>query len=239
MAWTEEKLKQLPQEHGFYLRGNDMTRIETFVAAAFAFCITLIMISGDEIPTNIEQIKKAMLSIPAFLFSAAQLILIWFAHASWSKRFGLEDGKTIMLSGLMIMLVLVYVYPMRMMASGMFSWLSNGYFAADFKLKSFDELRFLFYFFALGFALLGGVFWLLHRHAIKQAKSLLLTEYEINYTLWDGRYWLIISALSLCIMVLSYVASDKWVVFAPMLYALLSVISPVIARKKKIKSTDL
>ncbi len=233
MNWTKDTLAMLPIERGFYLRGLSMTRIETFVAAAFAFSITLIMISGDHIPTTIPETQQAMLAIPAFLFSGAQLIWIWFAHATWSKRYGLEDGKSIMLSGLLTMLVLVYIYPMRMMASALFSWVSGGYFKSELVLTSFDELRFLFYFAAIVLLLLGIIFYLMNRHAINLREQLQLTNYEIHCTVTEGMSWTVVMVISAMVVVLSAVASDTVLPFVPMLFASLSFTLPLLKRYRR------
>ena len=45
MTYTEESLAQLPVKNGFRLRGEAMTRIEVFSDAAFAFAITMLVIS--------------------------------------------------------------------------------------------------------------------------------------------------------------------------------------------------
>jgi hypothetical protein len=53
-----------------------MTRIEVFVDAAFAFSITMLMISFDSIPASFAEMVLAIKGIPAFLLSVAQLIWI-------------------------------------------------------------------------------------------------------------------------------------------------------------------
>ena len=43
-------LDALPRLHGFRLRGIAMTRLETFIDAAFAFAITMLVIAAQQIP---------------------------------------------------------------------------------------------------------------------------------------------------------------------------------------------
>jgi hypothetical protein len=38
------------ERDGFRLRGEEMTRIETFTDAAFAFAVSLLVIAGDTVP---------------------------------------------------------------------------------------------------------------------------------------------------------------------------------------------
>ena len=45
-------LDSLPRLHGFRLRGMQMTRLETFMDAAFAFAISMLVIAAQQIPDN-------------------------------------------------------------------------------------------------------------------------------------------------------------------------------------------
>src|SRR2546429_1700643 len=47
-------LDALPRLRGFRLRGMQMTRLETFIDAAFAFAISMLVIAAQQIPDNIQ-----------------------------------------------------------------------------------------------------------------------------------------------------------------------------------------
>ena len=95
-------------------RGREVTRIEAFVDAAFAFAVTLLVISFDAIPDSVPALVAALKGVPAFAASFALLAWIWWSHAAWSRRYGLDDGRSVLLSLLLVFLVLVYVYPLRL-----------------------------------------------------------------------------------------------------------------------------
>ena len=82
-------------EGGFRMRGLEMTRIEVFVDAAFAFAVTMLVISFDAIPTDFDELVDAIKSIPAFVAAVWQLVWIWYTHNKWSRRYGLDDARTV------------------------------------------------------------------------------------------------------------------------------------------------
>ena len=97
MNTLASKLNQLPTKNGFRLRGMAMTRIETFTDAAFAFALTLLVISLD-FPNSYDGLISALQGVPAFALSAIMLMLFWSGHHIWSQRYGLDDALTIVLS---------------------------------------------------------------------------------------------------------------------------------------------
>ena len=85
---------------GFRLRGGQMTRIETFTDAAFAFALTLLVVSLVP-PTTFGQLGLALRAVPAFFLSA------------------------LVLSCALVFTVLVYVYPLRFMFALMMTWIAG------------------------------------------------------------------------------------------------------------------
>ncbi len=175
---TKDFVDQCPIEKGFRMRGIAMTRIEVFVDAAFAFAVTMLVISIDEIPSNMQELTEASKLIPAFILSVFQVVYIWHNHSVWSRKFGLEDTKTVILSVSLLTVVLIYIYPMKILFEGLFNWLSQGYLPSSFQFQSYDELRFLFYFMAIGFLIICLVFMALYQHALKLKLNLKLSEFE-------------------------------------------------------------
>jgi len=66
-------LDGLPRLGGFRLRGIAMTRLETFIDAAFLFAITMLVIAAQQIPDDIETLLAAFKNVPAFVAS----IMYW------------------------------------------------------------------------------------------------------------------------------------------------------------------
>jgi hypothetical protein len=163
-------------------RGARMTRIETFVDAAFAFAVTLLVVSIDSIPESVPQLVEAFKGVPAFAGSFVLIAVFWHAHHRWSEMFGLDDGPTIALSLLLVFQVLVYVYPLKMLFASLFHWLSGGALASGLLMETQGELATLFILYGLGFAGLGGTIWLLYAHAWGKREELDLTVDEAVHT---------------------------------------------------------
>src|SRR5690606_37047587 len=114
-------------EDGFRLRGQQVTRLETFVDAAFAFALTLLVIFFETLPTTFDELREALRRLPTFALCFVLLALFWSAHNRWSRRFGLDDNATTVWSLGLVLVMLVYVYPLRMVVSSGL-WLATGGF---------------------------------------------------------------------------------------------------------------
>ena len=112
---SQEYLGSCKCEDGRILRGESMTRIETFVDAAFAFAFTMLVISIDVIPKTVPELLSLSQDIPAFIISATIIGSIWVAHTLWSRTFGLQDRIRLYLSLGLVVLVLIFVYPIKLM----------------------------------------------------------------------------------------------------------------------------
>ena len=216
-----------PAKDGFRQRGADMTRLETFADAAFAFAVTLLVVGGgDSIPTSFEEMIRAMKQVPAFAASFANIMLFWYAHHQWSRRFGLEDAGSITLTLLLIFIVLIYVYPLKAIYSGAFQFFSGGYLESYFALESIDDLRSMFVIFGTGYAALSGSIALLNRHALGKRSELSLGEREYYDTVTEMQQWLINMIVPLVSVAIALTVPDGLVVLAGLFYFAFGVVVP-------------
>ena len=145
-------------EDGFRNRGVEVTRIEAFYDAAFAFAITLMVISIDEIPDSAQSLIEALKSVPAFAASFLLIVLFWSAHSTWSRRYGINDRAGQRLSLLTVFLVLVFIYPMRMVFAAFFFWVTDGWLPAHIEVENGPgDMRLIILVFAVGFGSMGAV----------------------------------------------------------------------------------
>ncbi len=126
MTHSDPGAAGIPNKEGFLERGLQVTRLEAFVDAAFAFAVTMLVISVDSIPDSIQALVVALKSIPAFAVSFAMIAMFWSAHARWSRRYGLDDRASTVLSLVLVFLVMIYVYPLRLLFGVFFAWIRIG-----------------------------------------------------------------------------------------------------------------
>ena len=182
-------LNSLPRLSGFRLRGIAMTRLETFIDAAFAFAITMLMIAAQQIPDDIETLLAAFKNVPAFVASIIVLGIFWRGHWLWSRRYGLEDGVSILISWAMIVTILIYIYPLKAIFSSMWFYLSAGRVGHVLGPHSELQVRALFAVFALGFTAIALEMVLLNLRAWQLREPLRLNPRERAMTFREVTGW--------------------------------------------------
>jgi hypothetical protein len=170
-------------------RGDKVTRLEAFVDASFAFAVTLLVISGDQIPVSIEMLQAALKQVPTYAASFAVLMQFWLNHADWSRRFGLEDTYSDRLSLILVFVLLIFVYPLKMVMGSLFSLISAGYLPTQFDMESWENVPILFQTFAIGFGAMGLVIFLLFARAVRLGPSLDFSGAEIAYAKYKRLMW--------------------------------------------------
>ena len=217
-------------DNGRILRGENMTRIETFVDAAFAFVFTMLVISIDEIPKTTQELLLLSRDIPAFLLSAATIGSIWVAHTTWSRTFGLQDGITLFLSLGLVMLVLIFVYPIKLMIQLTVNYLSGVYLGAPLGVglgeMGLGDVADLFVYFALGLMALSGIIISLYQNSLRHRDELVLSEYEIFFCKRATGMWLVVAATALLSCLGTLIFKDAAVPGAGLMYFALWILIP-------------
>lgn len=166
-----------PQSHR-----REVSRIEGFSDAVFAFAITLLVVSL-EVPKTFGELTHVMRSFPAFAISFALLFQIWWRHYRFFRRYDLEDSRVIVLTGVLLFVVLFYVYPLKFLWWMLLGQLSGAHFAEE--PITIGQVPMLFYVYGSGVAATFGMLAALYSHAYDQRTLLGLTPMEILETRVD------------------------------------------------------
>jgi uncharacterized membrane protein len=158
---------QASGEPGFRWRGAEVTRLEGFTDAVFAFAVTLLVVSL-EVPKTFPELLAAMRGFFAFGVCFALLANVWYQHYRFFRRYALENPWVVFLNCVLLFFVLFYVYPLKFLFTAMFN-------SAEI---SASEMRALFTIWSLGYAAVFAVFGLLYLHAWRIRAQLELTPLE-------------------------------------------------------------
>lgn len=231
MQWTDQQLDRLPRKDGFRLRGLDMTRLETFTDAAFAFATTLLVISTGTIPESYQELASALKDVPAFAASFASIASLWIMHRKWSQRYGLEDMLSILISFGLVFIMLVYVYPLKMIFSTFFAWISGGWLPTSFVLQNQSDIINLFIIYGSGFAVLSLMYVLLYYRAIVLGDILRLNALELLNTRMELGLSLVLSLTGLISACFAWLMPSGIDSFAGFIYMTLPFSMPITARR--------
>ena len=174
-----------------------MTRIETFVDAAFAFAFTMLVISIDEIPKTVPELLSLSQDIPAFVISATIIGSIWVAHTVWSRAFGLQDRVTLYLSLGLVMLVLTFVYPIKLMVQLSINYLSGGTLQQNLQIMDLTDVVNLMIYFGLGLTALCFILIALYQNSLRRREELVLSEYEVAFCKLACLTWAVVAVTAI------------------------------------------
>jgi uncharacterized membrane protein len=206
-----------------------MTRLEVFTDAAFAFATTMLVISLTGIPNSVEDLITALKDVPAFLAGFASIASFWYAHRQWSRRYGLEDGPATLISLGLVFVMLVFVYPLKMVFSALFAWVSAGWLPTSFMLKVATDLPRLFVIYGLGFCALTSLISLLYVRAMRVADSLGLNKLERLRTREEVISFSVLATTALLSCLWAGLLPQNWGVWAGFWYATLPISMPMVA----------
>ncbi len=211
----------------------DMTRTETFTDAAFAFALTLLVISVDAIPQNYDEMTAAVKGIPAFGLSCMILFLFWHGHWNWSRRYGLEDFPSMILSFFLVFVMLCYVYPLKFVTTTFVEWVSGQRIDADPNVESIagmDELFGIFTIYSVGFVALCIAILLLYWRAWQRRDDLELNAVERFITRSElGSWSILIGVGTIAVLMGMFAPRQLWTV-PGWAYMLLPVLMPLYGR---------
>jgi uncharacterized membrane protein len=156
-------------------RRHEISRLEAFSDAVFAFALTLLVVSLD-VPTSYDDLIRLMAGFVPFAASFALLTWIWYEHNVFFRRYGLQDPLTVTLNGALLFVVLFYVYPLKFLFTAAFSFFIP-LLSINLRVNP-SQLATIFAIYGAGFVAIFAMFGLLYRHAYRKRAELGLDELE-------------------------------------------------------------
>jgi uncharacterized membrane protein len=169
----------------FRWRGHEPSRIEGLSDGVFAFAVTLLVISL-EVPKTFTELLAAMHGFGAFAISFALLFLIWYTQYKFFRQYGLQDVPTIVLNGVLLFVVLFYVYPLKFLFTFLIDKFTGGHAEVrlpngnvEAMIETPEQMTQLMVIFGAGYLAVFGVFVLLYWHAYRKRHELELDSLEV------------------------------------------------------------
>lgn len=144
------------------------SRVDAFVDAAFAFCMTLLVVSGGEMQ-SISDLEQALMRVPAFAVGFALLALFWWSHHAFRQLYRSDDGPSLLISLVIVFVIMIYVYPLRLLGESTAYFLSGRNLPASDLVLSVGDMQSLYVIYGAGFMVLSFLYILLYRLAARRA----------------------------------------------------------------------
>ena len=167
-------------EEDFRWRGEDVSRIEGFSDAVFAFAVTLLVVSL-EVPKTFDELLATMRGFFAFAICFALLLTVWYDHYKFFRRYGLKDTPTRWLNSTLLFLMLLYVYPLKFL----FTMLIDEWFGfGNSEMIEASQVPLLLVIYGAGFVAIQLVFFLMYLRAYSLRAAL---ELDSQRAVGDAR----------------------------------------------------
>ena len=187
--------------HGFRIRSRDVSRLEGLSDAVFGFAITLLVVSL-EAPNTFDELLAMMRGFVAFGALFAVLIMIWYEHYTFFRRYGFEDLWIIVLNSALLFVVVLYIYPLKFMFSAVIGQLLGLGTGRRVPLQWADAPA-LMTIYSLSIIAVFAIVGLMYLHAYRQRARLGLDEVEVLLTrssLQSHAIWIAIALLAIAIL---------------------------------------
>jgi len=177
----------------FRWRGTDVSRLEGFSDAAFAFAMAYLVFSSASGLQSFEDLWESVKGFLPFAATFAILCMIWGEHYLYFRRYGIRDGFTVVLNCVFLFIFLFYVFPLKFMFTALFLMMLGGQGDPTVTIGgiAFDQMVDAAGRLDMGTVMLcynagfGGLYLLLvfmYRHALRLAQRLELDRAEVRIT---------------------------------------------------------
>jgi uncharacterized membrane protein len=219
--------RRVGKEEGFSWRGEEVSRIEGFSDAVFAFAVTLLVVSL-EVPRTFDELLAIMQGFFAFAICFWLLLTVWFEHYKFFRRYGLSsDTFTVRLSAVLLFIVLFYVYPLKFLFTLLVDELlgfntvvspSTGGIVEEIEPGQWPLLMVIY---GAGFVAVQFLFFLLYLRAYVLRNALGLSAYETSITREEIQGFLLTMAVGLVSIVIAILGGEETISWAGYAYLLL------------------
>ncbi len=222
----------------FRWRSTDSSRLEDLSDAVIGFAITLLIVSL-EVPRTLDELLIAVRGFGAFAVSFGLLMLIWYEHYKFFRRYGLQDMRVIVLNSLLLFLILFYVYPLKFLFTiTVNSWMGIHLTEASQASAAVPTMRpeqfpTLLIIYGIGWAAVWLLLGLFYAHALTQQRRLDLTTLEVFDTRASMIENLAAAGIGVLSMILAVALPQQMLALAGWSYLLMFPLNAVLRRRNQ------
>jgi uncharacterized membrane protein len=200
-------------------RTHEISRLEAFSDAAFAFALTLLVVSL-EVPRSYRQLVTLMQGFPSFACCFALLVWIWYEHNLFFRRYGLQDPLTVLINSALLFVALFYIYPLKFMFDSMFAQMLPAS-APGLQRMTFAELATASEIYGFGFFALLMLFAALYCRAYAKRGELQLDPLEVFDVQRFAAHHVLSALVGLVVVLIAAIAPPPFTPLAPAAFALM------------------
>lgn len=187
------------------IRPVETERLDAFVDASFAFAVTLLIIAGAEPLNDFGDLMRALGRIPAFAAGFGLVVMFWLGHRNYGRLCPVRDSWSATLSLAIVFMILIYVFPLRLLTEAGAAYLSGGRLPGRELIGSIQQLRDVYTIYGVGFAFLSWLYFLLYGHALKRGTVSGLAEDDRDEAEESRAIWGVITATGLISALLAWI----------------------------------
>ena len=221
----------LRSEPHFRWRSPEVSRLENLSDIVFALVLTLA--AAQTVPASFSDLTNLWRDALALTACFALILTIWHTHHVFFRRYNLQDGYVVFLNALLLLLVLIFVYPLRFMADFVLTFFTGGFASQDEieAVLTVGQVKQLYLIFGVFYIGVQIVFALLYARALKRGEEIGLNAVERAWTRYEIEVAIGIIAINLIVIATAYLLPAGLGALAGALYGLIGLVTFGFERK--------
>ena len=189
---------ELDHDPRFTWRGGAVTRIENLSDIVFALALGM-LVSASTVPETYTALSDHLLNIVPVAAGFALLVLIWNAHFTYFRRYGVADTMIITLKAALLLFILFTAYPLRFIFDSLFGYVLGSITQDWSRLMTagidLHRAGVIMGYFAVGYGVIYLLISQMYAHALSKADLLGLNKTERQMTrqsIWSYRLQIVV-----------------------------------------------